>query len=128
MEIDHLLDSNYEPLWVQFTRSVTVEETVDPTIKTRGRKSSKVTRKVVKQVEEEKELTLLKNTKAFIDNLAEEKRMTFISMDGRDNSLKIIANLLSKHHEFCAYFITNFLSLTTRQYLLIFGSIFYKSQ
>ena len=102
-EIDHLLDTDYDTIRVQLTRSVTVEEAVDPTVKRRGRKSSKLTKKVTHEVEEENSITVLRDVKSFLDRLIEERGIwppdviIRISMDGGDNSLKFIANVFSKH-------------------------------
>ena len=49
-----------KPSKYKMTRSVTEEVVIDPNVKTRGRKSSKLTRKVKSEVTEEKDLTILK--------------------------------------------------------------------
>ena len=102
-EIDHLLDSDYETIQVTFMRSVTVEEAIDPTEVRRGRKSSKLTRKVSREVEEKRDVTILSNMESFIDKVMEERgilpsdAIVRTSMDVGDNSLKVIANVFSKH-------------------------------
>ena len=103
VEIDLLLDSEYETVKVTFMRSVTVEEAIDPTVVRRGRKSTKLTRKVSREIEEKRDITLLKNIESFLDKVMEERgiwpsdAIARISMDIGDNSLKVIANVFSKH-------------------------------
>ena len=100
---DHKLDEHYETIKVEMTKTVTEEVPIDPNEKRRGRKSAKTTRKVKKEVTEEKDLTILKKPKEFLEKLAEDRFIWKgdvvhrISMDGGDNSFKIICNSFSKH-------------------------------
>ena len=102
-EIDHMLDSEYETIQFTFMRSVTVEEAIDPTEVRRGRKSSKLTRKVSREIEEKRDITILKNMESFLDKVMEERgiwpsdAIVRTSMDVGDNSLKVITNVFSKH-------------------------------
>ena len=102
---DHRLDQHYETIKVNLTKTETEEVPIDPNIKTRGRKSAKLTRKVKKVVTIEKDVTILKQPKEFLEKLAEDRFickmdvMHRISMDGGDNSFKIICNTFSKNQE-----------------------------
>ena len=69
---DHQLDDKYETIEVELTKTVTEEVPIDPTVKTRGMKSSKLTKKVRKEVKVEKDVTILKNPKKFLLELASE--------------------------------------------------------
>ena len=73
MRQDHMLDKDYETIKIKTQKTVTEEVLIDPSEKRRGRKSAKMTKKISKQVEEEKDLAILKNPKEFLDNLAEER-------------------------------------------------------
>ena len=101
----HRLDHHYETIKVEMTKTKVEEVAIDPNEKRRGRKSAKLTRKVKKEVLEEKDVTILKDPKAFLDQLAEDRHvwegdvMHRISMDGGDNSFKIICNTFSKHQD-----------------------------
>ena len=105
MRQDHMLDKDYETIKIKTQKTVTEEVPIDPSEKRRGRKSAKTTKKISKQVEEEKDLAILKNPKEFLDNLAEEHFiwegdvMHRVSMDGGDNSFKIICNTFSKNQD-----------------------------
>ena len=63
------------------------------------------TEKVKKIVEEETDLTILKDVSEFLNNLAEERGIFKedvvhrISLDGGDNSFKLISNTFSKHQD-----------------------------
>ena len=64
-----------------------------------------MTRKVKKVIEEETDLTILKDTKEFLENLAEnrfihkEDVVHRLSLDVGDNSFNLIANTFSKHQD-----------------------------
>ena len=83
--------------------NITEEVQIDPTVKRRGRKTAKLSGKVDKTVEEETDLTILKDVSEFLNNLAEERGIFKddvvhrISLDGGDNSFKIISNTFSKN-------------------------------
>ena len=61
--------------------------------------SSKLTRKVSREVEEERDITLLKNVESFLEKFMEERgiwptdAIVRTSLDIEDNSLKVIANV-----------------------------------
>ena len=61
--------------------------------------SSKLTRKVSREVEEERDITLLKDVKSFLEKFMEERgiwhtdAIVRTSLDIEDNSLKVIANV-----------------------------------
>ena len=91
---DHALDDMYETVRIQVKKTVSEEVPIDPTAKQKGRKSKKLTRTVKREVQEEKDLTILKKSKEFIDGLV-EKRYIWptdvkhrVSLDIGDNSFK----------------------------------------
>ena len=102
---DHKLDHDYETIKVKMKKVLMEEVPIDPNVKTRGRKSAKLTKKVRKEVMEEKDLTILKQPKEFLEQLAKDRFISEgdvvhrISMDGGDNSFKIICNTFSKHQD-----------------------------
>ena len=55
---DHKLDDEYETVRVKMTHTVEEEIPINPTQNTRRRKSAKTTKKVTKEVEEMKDLTI----------------------------------------------------------------------
>ena len=102
---DHRLDDCYETVKIKTQMNITEEVQIDPTVKRRGRKTAKLTEKVKKTVEEETDLTILKDVSEFLNNLAEERGIFKedvvhrISLDGGDNSFKLISNTFSKHQD-----------------------------
>ena len=60
---DHKLDHAYETIKVKMKKVLMEEVPIDPNVKTRGRKSAKLTKKVRKEGMEEKDLTILKQPK-----------------------------------------------------------------
>ena len=87
------------------THTVEEEIPIDPTQNTRGRKSAKTTKKVTKEVEEMKDLTILKYPAEFLEKLAEDRfiwkddAVHRVSLDVGDNSFKIICNTFSRHQD-----------------------------
>jgi len=83
---------------------VEVEEEI--TVERRGRKRSKLgPRTERKEVSVERDIIILQNHKSFIDSLI-QKRNLFppdvikrVSTDSGDDSVKMIFNILDKHHD-----------------------------
>ena len=102
---DHKLDDEYETVRVKMTHTVEEEIAIDPTQNTRGRKSAKTTKKVTKEVEEMKDLTILKYPAEFLEKLAEDRfiwkddAVHRVSLDVGDNSFKVICNTFSRHQD-----------------------------
>ena len=65
MKQDHMLDEHYMTIRITTQKTVIEEVTIDPSETRRGKKCAKMTRNITKQVEEEKDLTILKNPKEF---------------------------------------------------------------
>ena len=75
-DIDHLLDQQYITLRVKATETLTVEVDEDITVETRGRKRSKLgPRTERKEVFVERDITILKNPKSFIDFLIQKRNL-----------------------------------------------------
>ena len=67
-----MLDEHYVTIRIKTQKTLIEEVTIDPSETRRGKKCAKMTRNITKQVEAEKDLTILKNPKEFLDNLAAE--------------------------------------------------------
>ena len=97
-DIDHLLDDNYETIRLKFKENIFEDPEVD--LKTGKKKKSRVK----KEIDVERDLTILKDPKVFIDNLIKVRNLwepdvlTRVSMNG-DVSLKIIAYIFSCHQD-----------------------------
>ena len=105
-EIDHLLDEEYETVRVKFlVDEVEEEETQEEGLKKEKKDKKGKTKKTGRQVEVERNVTVLKDAKKFVDRLVEERgigpedAVTRISMDGDTTSIKVIANVFSKHQD-----------------------------
>ena len=105
-EMDHLLDTEYETIRIKVKETQTFE--VENCEKTKSGKKKKKTGKVKKEkrvVEVEKDVTLLKDTKGFLNRLADERNlwkpdiMNRISIDKGDNSLKVIVNQMDRNRD-----------------------------
>ena len=66
---DNKLDDCYEMVKVKTQMNITEEVQIHPTVKRRGRKTAKLTEKVKKTVEEETDLTILKDVSEFLNYL-----------------------------------------------------------
>ena len=105
-DIDHLLDDHYVTLKVKATKTVTVEVCDNPLVHRRGRKRSKPgPRTEHREVEVERDITILQNPNSFISDLIQEKNLfppdviKRVSTDGGDNSMKVIINAFDKHQD-----------------------------
>ena len=100
-EIDNLLEDEYTTVRLKMTKTVTVEVDEDEEKKAK-RKKKKTERKTV---EVERDLTILKDPVMFIKRMMKERGMKEqevmkrVSIDGGDNSMKVILNIFDKHQE-----------------------------
>ena len=101
-EIDHLLDEEYVTVRINMKKTVTVEVEVGRTNLKRGQEKKKTERKLI---EVERDLTILKDPIRFISQLVQDRglyepdAMKRVSLDGGDNSIKMIVNVFDRHQD-----------------------------
>ena len=106
-QYDNYLEEDYETFRVKFTETVTIVLDDDKTRKNIGRQSTKGGQKTERrEIEVEKDLTVIKDIKNFVSKLIEERGLwepdilKRISIDGGGNSLKMILNTVDKHADY----------------------------
>ena len=99
-EIDHLLDEEYETVKVKFQVNESGEE-----VEKESKDKNTKTKNTGGKVNIEQDVTILKNTKNFVEKLVVERgiwgpdAITRISIDGDINSIKVIPNVFSQHQD-----------------------------